>query len=297
VTGHAGDGHRRGAGWHTRSVQVRRRILGVLAGAIVIVTVAYLAVREPGGAADDVRSSGDTSTTRATASTTTSVASTTTTAPSTTAARASATTTTTTVRAVAVSPTTAPAPPFQSSVEGVTAEQLGASWTPGIGCTPPEQLRALVVSHWGYDGQVHTGRLIVSAAHAERIVAVLRDVYAARFPIQRMVPIDQYGGDDQASMRANNTSGYNCRTVAGSTKLSEHAVGQAIDVNPLVNPYVKGSTVDPPEGARYADRRRTDQGMIHAGDAVVAAFAKQGWAWGGYWSSGKDYQHFSSSGR
>lgn len=99
-------------------------------------------------------------------------------------------------------------------------------------------------------------------------------------------------------MRANNTSGFNCRYVTGTTRWSEHAFGRAIDVNPLVNPYVRSSgAVDPPEGAPYADRRRTDTGMIHGGDAVVQAFAAQGWRWGGYWSHGKDYQHFSTTGR
>jgi hypothetical protein len=179
----------------------------------------------------------------------------------------------------------------------VTADELGASWDPAVaGCTPPEALRAVSVSHWGYDGQVHQGRIIVEAAQAERVVAAFGDVYAARFPIERMVPIAEYGGDDQASMRANNTSGYNCRTVAGSSKLSQHALGRAIDINPLVNPYVKGGTVDPPEGAPWADRSRNDPGMIKAGDAVVRAFARQGWGWGGAWSSGQDYQHFYASG-
>ncbi len=190
-----------------------------------------------------------------------------------------------------------PAPPFQSSIQPITAEQLGASWQPGMGCPAPDQLRLLVLSHWGYDGRVHEGRLVVAASHAERIVAVFRDIYAARFPIQKMVPIDAYGGNDQASMRDNNTSGFNCRFVAGTSRLSQHGLGQAIDVNPLMNPYVKDGTVDPPEGAPYADRRRNDQGMIKSGDAVVTAFARQGWPWGGNWSSGKDYQHFSATGR
>jgi hypothetical protein len=193
-------------------------------------------------------------------------------------------------------PTTTLAPPFASSIETVTAEQLGVSWRAGcpIG---PEQLRAVNVSHWGYDGAVHQGRLIVAAGDAERMVAAFRDLHAARFPVQQIVPVDRYGADDQASMRANNTSGFNCRYVAGTTRWSEHAYGRAVDVNPLVNPYVTGGSVDPPEGALYADRSRTDAGMIHAGDAAVAAFAAQGWTWGGYWSGGKDYQHFSASGR
>ncbi len=192
--------------------------------------------------------------------------------------------------------TTTTAPPFESSIEGISAAELGSSWRAGCP-VGHEQLRALELSHWGYDGAVHTGRLIVHADHATRLVTVFRDIYAARFPIQRMVPVDAYGGDDQASMRANNTSAFNCRNVAGTSSWSEHAYGLAVDVNPLVNPYVRGSTVDPPEGAPYADRSRNDQGMIHDGDAVVTAFAAQGWHWGGSWSSGKDYQHFSASGR
>jgi hypothetical protein len=191
-------------------------------------------------------------------------------------------------------PTTGPA--FASSVETVTAAQLGSSWRPGCPLGP-EQLRAVNVSHWGDDGQVHTGRLIVDGGHADRMVAAFRALFAARFPIHRMVPVDQYGSDDQASMRANNTSAFNCRPVAGTTSWSEHAYGRAIDVNPLVNPYVKGGTVDPPEGAPYADRSRSDAGMIHADDVADRAFAAQGWSWGGYWASGKDYQHFSASGR
>lgn len=257
----------------TLSPAVQRRLLVALVAAVVLTFVAYLVVRsssEDGDAVATAETALDTTTTTARPSTTT------TSAPTTTAA---------------------PAPPFVSSIHPVSEAELGASWTAGIGCTPPDQLRRLHLSHWGYDGAVHEGDLIVEAAHAERIVQVFADVYAARFPIQRMVPVSAYGGDDGASMRANNTSGYNCRTVAGSSSLSQHAYGRAIDVNPLHNPYVKGGTVDPPEGATWADRSRNDPGMIKAGDAVVQAFSRAGWGWGGYWSSGKDYQHFSANGR
>ena len=107
-----------------------------------------------------------------------------------------------------------------------------------MGCSAPEQLRAVNVSHWGYDGGVHRGRVIVAAGHAEPIVAVFRDIYAARFPIERIVPIDAYGGDDQASMRANNTSGFNCRYVSGTTKLSQHGYG-------LLDPHLQSSLTPP----------------------------------------------------
>ena len=186
--------------------------------------------------------------------------------------------------------------PFTATIKTVTAQDLYASWRPGCPVSV-EQLRAIDVRHFGNDGAVHTGRLIVAANLADGMVDILHDLYDARFPIERMEPIDVYGGDDMRSIKANNTSAFNCRAVTGGTGWSEHAYGRAIDVNPFVNPYVKGSTVLPPEAAPYTDRSRRDPGMIHSDDAVVRAFAARGWSWGGYWSSLKDYQHFSTSGR
>jgi hypothetical protein len=289
----------------------RQTLFAGLAAAVVLAGVAYLVARDPGDDAAAVSASAGTTT-----PTTGPVA----TPPPTVAvdaATASTAMTPSTVRSSSAAaptsrqrrpwssskpvpttpPTTvAPLPAFQSSIEGVTAAQLGASWRAGCPLGP-DQLRAVNLSYVGYDGAAHAGRVIVDAAQAERIVVVFRDLYVARFPIQRIEPVDRYRGDDQASMRAHNTSGFNCRYVAGTTKWSEHSYGRAVDVNPLVNPYVQGTSVDPPEGAPYADRSRTDQGMIHADDAAVQAFARQGWIWGGTWSGGKDYQHFSSSGR
>jgi hypothetical protein len=120
-----------------------------------------------------------------------------------------------------------------------------------------------------------------------------------------MVLVDEYDGDDDRSMAANNTSGYNCRTVTGGQEWSNHAFGTAIDINPVQNPYLTGSPIGsvvyPPVGRRYAgvDRgrgARAAPGVIVQGDAVVSAFAAAGWGWGGDWTSARDYQHFSASG-
>lgn len=187
-------------------------------------------------------------------------------------------------------------PEFTSSVAPVTAEDLGASWTDGLGCAPPDDLVAVSVTHHGLDGEVLEGRIVVAAAVADDVVAVFARLFDAGFPITRMEPVSAFGGDDDASMRADNTSGYNCRTVAGTTRLSQHAFGLAIDVNPLRNPWLHDGVVDPPEGAVFADRSRTDPGMIHPDDVVVRAFADHGWSWGGDWDE-PDYQHFSTTGR
>jgi hypothetical protein len=114
-----------------------------------------------------------------------------------------------------------------------------------------------------------------------------------------MVKVDEYGGDDDASMAADNTSSFNCRAAVGSTDghWSMHAYGKAIDVNPCENPYVYSGKVEPPNCAKYANRSRTDKGMAKSGGTLVRAFAAHGWEWGGNWSSSKDYQHFSTNGQ
>jgi hypothetical protein len=129
------------------------------------------------------------------------------------------------------------------------------------------------------------------------MVEIMRALFDARFPIERMDPIDVYDGDDDASMAANNTSAFNCRPVTGGSRWSEHAYGIAIDVNPLVNPYVRRDLVLPPGGAPYVDRAVDAPGMIHEGDIVVDTFARFGWYWAGSSSFPKDYQHFSTTGR
>ncbi len=176
------------------------------------------------------------------------------------------------------------------------ARMTPTSWRQGcpVGL---EDLRLLHLSHWTFDGAVAQGELVVHADHAEGIVSVFAALFDARFPIERMELVDEHGGDDQVSMRANNTSGFNCREVAYSPgRWSNHAFGTAIDINPLINPYVQGDFIDPPTGADFADRSVPQTGMILPGDVVVQAFAAIGWSWGGNWTSAKDYQHFSASG-
>jgi len=182
-------------------------------------------------------------------------------------------------------------------IRGKVEERIvGSSWHPGCPVAL-SKLRLLELTHWGFDGEVHRGRLVVHAGHDQEILAVMKRLFAKRFPIRRIELVDRYGADDHRSMNADNTSAFNCRFAAGTERWSMHAYGLAIDINPIENPYVSGSHVSPPAGAEFADRSRDAEGMIHAGDVVVRAFErKAGWEWGGLWSSPVDYQHFSSSG-
>jgi hypothetical protein len=189
------------------------------------------------------------------------------------------------------------APTFSASVHELTAADLPASWRPGCPVSV-EQLRAVDATFWGFDGAVHQGRIVVAADVADDLTGVLRDLFAARYSIEKMEPVDRYGGSDDDSVDANNTSAFNCRYATGSTtRWSEHAYGHAVDLNPLVNPYVTASTVLPPQSEAFLDRTRTDPGVIHDGDPAVVAFESRGWVWGGHWRSSRDYQHFSTTGR
>ena len=153
----------------------------------------------------------------------------------------------------------------------------------------------LHMSYWGFDDRSHLGTMVISAAVAQTVLAVFATLFHDRFPIRSMVPLDAYGGRDPASMAADNTSGFNCRTVAGSTTWSAHAYGEAIDVNPVENPYIEGGTVQPPAGRAFLDRGRLRPGMAAPGTVVNDAFASIGWPWGGRFHS-PDYQHFSKTG-
>lgn len=178
---------------------------------------------------------------------------------------------------------------LRGKVEGVT-------WKPECP-VPLADLRALTVPHLDLEGARTEGLLIVHKDHAEPILDVFASLLAAGYRVQSMRPAHEFGGDDDRMMAANNTSGFNCRPVGGSKTWSQHAYGLAIDLNPLINPYVRGSKVDPPGGRAYLSRDPDQPGMILPDGPVVAAFRTAGWKWGGFWRSAKDYQHFSATGR
>jgi hypothetical protein len=185
---------------------------------------------------------------------------------------------------------------YRWRISPVTRERLGSSHRDGCP-TRVEDLRLLQVSHWDLEGRLRSGELVVHVEVARPLVEVFRDLHEARFPVAKMRTVEAYAGSDDRSMADNNTSAYNCRLTTGGTRWSEHAYGTALDVNPVQNPYVHGSVVEPEAGRAYLDRSDVRPGMVVAGDEVVQAFTAIGWKWGGDWSSVKDYQHFSRSGR
>ena len=188
-------------------------------------------------------------------------------------------------------------PPFEASIAPVTAAELGKSWHAGCP-VGPSQLRNFTVSYVGFDGRAHTGTLVVNRAVVSEVRTVFGALYAQRFPIHHIAPVAKYGGSDDRSMAADNTSGFNCRyaVARGPKRWSVHAYGEAIDVNTVENPYIEGATVMPRAGRAFTDRSRYRKGMAVAGGVLVRAFASVGWLWGGRWAGSPDYQHFSRTG-
>jgi hypothetical protein len=195
-------------------------------------------------------------------------------------------------------------PPAGGRFEGTVAAvapairaRMGTSYSPGCPVALSD-LRYVTVSFHGFDDAVHTGELVVAASAASSLVRVFRRLFRAGYPIEEMRLPETTDLEAPPTGDGNNTAAFVCRPTTGqSSGFSAHAYGLAIDVNPFLNPYVRGDLVLPERASAYLDRSRVRPGMIEPGDVVVRAFAAVGWSWGGDFSSLKDYQHFSATGR
>lgn len=167
-------------------------------------------------------------------------------------------------------------------------------------CTIPyEDLRYVRVLYTNFNGGTSTGELICNQAIARDLVEIFYELYQAEYQIESIRLIDEYNADDLLSMEDNNTSCFNYRTVEGSTKLSKHALGLAIDVNPFFNPYITYENgeqkVSPAGSEAYADRSKPFAYKIDENDLCYKLFTEHGFIWGGHWNSCKDYQHFQKN--
>ena len=181
----------------------------------------------------------------------------------------------------------------QTLSEGFTAQTIpdsiwqhmqGRSYQPNPHIQRAD-LRYLRVLHYDYDGRTHQGELVCNKRIASKLLTIFRELYEARYPIQRITLSDNYDADDERQMRANNTSCFCYRAVSDTKHLSKHAYGLAIDINPLYNPYVRYRVP-------YVDRKKDFRYKITTEDLCYKLFIKHGFTWGGAWRSMKDYQHF-----
>ena len=169
--------------------------------------------------------------------------------------------------------------------------------TPSLAQPAGVVLDTLTVPYVDFEGRTQQGMLICNKAITKDLREIFDELYKAKYPIERIRPISEYDNDDERSMQGNNTSCYCYRTVEGSSKLSKHARGMAIDVNPLYNPCVKRKKdgtllVQPSTGKPYVNRSKSFKYKITQQDLCYRLFVKHGFKWGGAWRSLKDYQHF-----
>ena len=164
-------------------------------------------------------------------------------------------------------------------------------------CTVPrEDLRYLHVLHKNIDGDVLEGEMVVNKYIAEDVLEILKELYEADYPIERMVLIDEYDADDEASMEDNNSSSFNFRLISHTNRVSKHGLGMAVGINTLYNPYTKVADgkriIEPITGEPYLDRDASFPYKIEKGDLCYKLFTEHGFVWGGDWTNRKDYQHF-----
>ena len=189
---------------------------------------------------------------------------------------------------------------YASSISELSPAQRKAM-TPSVwrkGCpVGPDDLRAVRVTHRTFEGGEATGVLVVHEDVAPAVARIFRSLYRDGVPVRKIEPIEKYKGSDFDSIEADNTSAFNCRKATGSGRWSNHAYGKAIDINPIENPWVEPGGVVYHAASKPFVKRTPRPGVAVEGGALVRAFDREGWGWGGRWSGTKDYQHFSADGR
>lgn len=186
---------------------------------------------------------------------------------------------------------------FTASAAPLGPEVLERStWTEGCPVEPADLVH-LTLTFWGFDGQPHTGEMIVAQRVATDVTSVFEILYHNRFPIEEMRVVTDEDLVAPPTGDGNNTTGFVCRPVTGGTRFSQHAYGLAVDINPFHNPYRRDGLVLPELASHYLDRASGRPGVIVEGDVVVDAFDGIGWHWGGRWQTLQDYQHFSLNDR
>lgn len=166
---------------------------------------------------------------------------------------------------------------FEESIAGIS-----------IPVSVKNNLVLIEVQYYSFDEKLHQGQLLVHKSVVEDLKEIFEIIKEIKFPVHKVVPIVNYGWNDEASMLANNTSCFNYRKQRGTNVISYHSKGLAIDINPLLNPHIKNNKLIP-TGAIYD---KTKPGTLTSSSQIVKEFKKRGWHWGGNWRASKDYQHF-----
>lgn len=155
-----------------------------------------------------------------------------------------------------------------------------------------ERLELLEVMYLNNEGKFCKGQIVVDKDLALEVTELFKFLLDQKFRVEKVVPIQdkKYDAIDEASMQDNNSSAANYRYIAGTTRLSLHSFGFALDINPRDNPVQMDGTTLAPQGAV---RNEADPQTFTAEHQVVKWLEGPGWEWGGLWTEPySDYHHF-----
>lgn len=177
------------------------------------------------------------------------------------------------------------------------------------------ELAYLIIPYYGTDGKYHEdGEMVVNSKAADEVLLIFQELYHIQYPIHSLKLVDDFDGNDDKSMDANNTSAFNYREASDSPgTLSNHAGGFAIDINPKVNPYIDNYWVKQADGSfiknsalgndnKYYDRDNMNgwndiekAQVIRRDTQIYDIFHRYGWNWlehAGPDQCNLDSQHF-----
>ncbi len=152
-----------------------------------------------------------------------------------------------------------------------------------------DDLSLVDVCYYSFDGRRHLGQIIINKELEDDVCEIFFLIEKIKFPVGSVIPIAAYSWQDNESMADNNTSSFNFRIIEGTTKLSLHSFGRALDINPVQNPVIYPHGLIAPAGAVYDPQRK---GTFALTNPIVQKFLKRGWHWGGNFDQPKDYHHF-----
>ncbi len=154
------------------------------------------------------------------------------------------------------------------------------------------------VAHYDFLNREKEGSILIHEHVKDDVKDFFKLALELRFPIHSVIPVQNpmFNGSDELSCEANNSSGFNYRTIIAGSTISKHSIGCAFDINPQQNPYIRyhnGKEV-------YTIPKQTNYnpylpGTLVSDHPLVIFMKEKGWTWGGNWtpeSNRVDYQHF-----
>lgn len=176
-----------------------------------------------------------------------------------------------------------------------------------------DDLTYIKMLHYNYDGDIVVGEMIVNKVIIDEVREVFSNLFLLKYQINSMRLIDDFWNkdgitSDRNSVASNNSSSFCYRKIPNKITLSNHALGLAIDINPLDNPYTPRNSDGTFDDSLLTDyekdllvdreeKAKENKHIITLNDSICKVFASVGYECGGIWPLQSDefscdWQHF-----